>query len=60
MNRGSATALADALSRLLADDELRAEFGRKGREKALAEFDWLATAQQMVGVYRSLRTAEAN
>ena len=60
VHRGSATALADALSRLLSDDQLRAEFGRKGREKALAEFDWLATAQQMVGVYRSLQTAEAN
>lgn len=38
--------LADRLSLLLADEELRAEFGRRGQERVLQHFTWQATANR--------------
>jgi glycosyltransferase involved in cell wall biosynthesis len=42
--------LRDALIRLAGDPLLRADLGRRGRERA-ARFDWRATAAQMVSLY---------
>ena len=52
--RGDAQSLADAMRKLLDDEALRQQFGRAGRQKALAEFDWMNTAQSMESLYFSL------
>jgi glycosyltransferase involved in cell wall biosynthesis len=44
---GRADALADALERLIAAPDLRAEMGRAGREKVSAEFDVRASARRL-------------
>jgi glycosyltransferase involved in cell wall biosynthesis len=44
-------AFADALIRLLGDPEALAAMGRRGREKAVAVFDWEAVAAAVAAVY---------
>lgn len=46
--------LANAMRQLLDNADLCKEYGRAGREKALREFDWLATARAMETMYESL------
>ncbi len=48
---GDEAALAAALNRLLADDELRARLGRRARERALREFTIPRMVEQTLGVY---------
>jgi glycosyltransferase involved in cell wall biosynthesis len=50
-------ALADALSRLLADPALGARFGAAGRRVALTEHGWDQIARRTLLVYRSVMTA---
>jgi glycosyltransferase involved in cell wall biosynthesis len=52
--RADAQSIADAMRKLLDDEALRQQFGRAGRQKALAEFDWMNTAQSMESLYFSL------
>jgi len=52
--KGDSAALAQALDRLLADPELRRTMGVRGRERALARFDWDVTARQFESLYLSL------
>ena len=47
-------ALADALTRLIADPVLRASFGRAGAQRALAEFDRSAMARRTLELYEEL------
>lgn len=47
-------ALAEALSRVLADGELRLRFGRAGRARVAREFSLDAMLQHYVALYRSL------
>ncbi len=54
VKKADADELANAMRQLLDDESLRKDFGRAGREKALAEFDWLTTARSMEKVYESL------
>ncbi|MFF4757298.1 glycosyltransferase family 4 protein [Streptomyces sp. NPDC001292] len=49
---GDAGALAAALSRLLADPELRFRLGRAGRERVLRHFTWARAAEGTVARYR--------
>ena len=49
-----AQALADAIDRLAADPELRARFGRAGRELVEQEFSSQRIGQDVVGIYRRL------
>ncbi|MFE7230069.1 glycosyltransferase family 4 protein [Streptomyces sp. NPDC001231] len=49
---GDAGALATALSRLLADPELRLRLGRAGRERVLRHFTWARAAEGTVARYR--------
>ena len=46
--------LADAINQLARDPDLRARFGKAGRERAIAHFSWDAIAQTTLGLYRSL------
>lgn len=46
--------LADAINSLVEDPERAAVWGRRGRERALAEFSWSGIAQRTVQLYRSL------
>jgi glycosyltransferase involved in cell wall biosynthesis len=48
---GDATALRDAMARLLTDPELRADFGRRGRRRVLECYTNERIAMQTVGVY---------
>lgn len=47
-------ALADAISRLLVDEGLRAALGRAARERALALFDQRAIARQSISTYAAV------
>ncbi len=47
-------ALAQAIGRLLDDDELRARLGAAGRERVLGRFTWQVTAAGTAAEYRSL------
>lgn len=49
---GDSPALADALNRLLADDELRQRLGRQARERALGDFSIERMVASTVAVYR--------
>jgi glycosyltransferase involved in cell wall biosynthesis len=51
---GDSGALADALTRLIADPALRASFGRAGAQRALAEFDRSAMARRTLELYEEL------
>jgi starch synthase len=46
--------LAGAINGLVDDPERAAVWGRRGRERALAEFSWSGIAQRTVQLYRSL------
>lgn len=50
----NATALADALARLLADPELRLRMGQRGRERVLNEFAQEKIIDQVLALYRGL------
>jgi alpha-maltose-1-phosphate synthase len=47
-------ALASALNSLLADPGRAEAMGRRGRERAIAEFSWPAIAEQTVALYAEL------
>ena len=47
-------ALAEAVSTLIEDPAKAAEFGARGRARAVAEFSWDAIAAQTAGLYASL------
>jgi glycosyltransferase involved in cell wall biosynthesis len=51
---GDATALREAMARLLADRQLRDELGRRGRQRVLDCYTNERIAEQTVGVYRSV------
>ena len=50
----NATALADALARLLADPELRQRMGQRGRERVLNEFAQERIVDQVLALYREV------
>jgi alpha-maltose-1-phosphate synthase len=52
-----AAALAEAINALLADPGRAAEFGARGRARAVAEFGWDAIAAQTAELYASLTGA---
>jgi len=52
--KGDATAIATAIDRLLADDELRRKMGVAGRIRALGRFDWDLSVKQFEAVYASV------
>jgi alpha-maltose-1-phosphate synthase len=45
---------AERVNRLLADPALAEQFGKAGRERALARFSWPAIAAQTATLYREL------
>jgi alpha-maltose-1-phosphate synthase len=47
-------ALADAINSLIADPAKAAEFGARGRARAVAEFSWDSIAVKTAGLYRRL------
>jgi glycosyltransferase involved in cell wall biosynthesis len=49
-----AVALADALDRLLDDEQLRGRLGRKGRAKVLEEFNVQISAARMADIFRTV------
>jgi glycosyltransferase involved in cell wall biosynthesis len=51
---GNPGALAEALMRVAADDQLAAELGAAGRRRVLAEFDWDLQVTRMEDLLRSL------
>lgn len=52
--RGSADAIADAMTRLLSDPALCEQMGKAGRQRSLRLFDWDRTAEQFEQIYQSL------
>ena len=54
---GEPAALAGAINALVRDPALAAEMGRRGRERAVAEFDWAGIAAQTVALYQELARA---
>jgi starch synthase len=51
---GDPAALADAVNTLVRDQSMAAAMGRRGRERAIAEFDWAGIAAQTVALYQEL------
>jgi L-malate glycosyltransferase len=47
-------ALAEALSELIINPELRTEMGRNGRKKVLTEYNWSESVNKMISVYKSV------
>ena len=54
VERGNATELADALLRLMEDDELRKSMGKAGRDRVGKLFTWDLTAAKLLGYYQNL------
>jgi glycosyltransferase involved in cell wall biosynthesis len=50
---GDADALAEAVTRLAADPELRARLGRAARERILTEYTWRRNAERVVSAVRA-------
>jgi glycosyltransferase involved in cell wall biosynthesis len=48
-------ALADAIQRLISDPGLRMELGAAGRQTILTGFDIRSTADQMLGIFKTLQ-----
>ncbi|WP_194288717.1 glycosyltransferase, partial [Ornithinicoccus halotolerans] len=53
---GDPEGLADRLSRVLGDTDLRSRLARQGLARA-REYDWSRVGEQVVAVYESVRTA---
>jgi len=51
---GDPAPLADAVNVLVRDQALAAAMGQRGRERAIAEFDWASIAAQTVSLYEEL------
>jgi glycosyltransferase involved in cell wall biosynthesis len=51
--------LAEALSRLVQDDDLRAELGRRARARVEQEFGWQNIARRHLDLYRDVRQSRA-
>ena len=56
---GDPVALADAVNALVRDQALAAAMGQRGRERAVAEFDWAGIARQTVRLYEELTGSSA-
>ena len=54
---GDPAALAAGLNALALDRDRAAAMGRRGRERAVAEFSWASVAAQTAGLYSELATA---
>lgn len=52
--RGSIDELRTSLADLLRDPDRRAEMGRLGRERVVAEYSWAATVRETTDVYREI------
>jgi glycosyltransferase involved in cell wall biosynthesis len=57
---GNPLALREAIARLLGDDTLRQDLGRRGRERVLKCYTHRRVADQTVRAYRSVVGAAAN
>jgi alpha-maltose-1-phosphate synthase len=56
---GDPAALAESVNTLVRDQALAADMGRRGRERAVAEFDWAGIAAQTAELYQELAGAGA-
>lgn len=54
VERGDADALAEAILRLLVDDNLRIAMGEAGRRRAVEKFDWDHQAQKLLHQYHAM------
>jgi glycosyltransferase involved in cell wall biosynthesis len=54
VERGDASALAEAILRLLSDEELRKSMGRAARKRAVELFSWEQTAKNLLKLYESI------
>ncbi|HND13822.1 MAG TPA: glycosyltransferase, partial [Pseudomonadales bacterium] len=57
---GDASALAAAISALLADPARRVELGRRARERILERFCWRRAARQMTAYYQQVLAQHGN
>ena len=56
VDRGDATGLADAISRLIADDRLRTAMGSAGRQRARDHFSWDRMTERLKEIYEELHS----
>jgi glycosyltransferase involved in cell wall biosynthesis len=56
---GDVEAFADAVERLLDDDQLRGTMGAAARARVVEHLDWRPQAERYVGVYERLLGAQA-
>src|SRR5438552_3994884 len=56
----SAASIADAINSLLANPELAADMGRRGRMLIEQRYSWATAVQQLTGVYERISTKTRN
>jgi glycosyltransferase involved in cell wall biosynthesis len=54
VDEGDAESLANAVIRLLEDEQLRREMGKAGRERVIALFAWEQVSNQLTTLYQDL------
>ncbi|MBD2446893.1 glycosyltransferase family 4 protein [Nostoc sp. FACHB-152] len=59
VERGDADALAEAMLRLLLDDNLAIAMGEAGRQQAIEKFDWEHQAQKLLHYYHAMMNLTA-
>jgi glycosyltransferase involved in cell wall biosynthesis len=57
---GDPQALAEAIVRVLSQDELRKAMGKAGRQRAVELFSWDRIAERMLGYYQNICECQAN
>jgi starch synthase len=56
---GDASSLAAALDRICSSPDMRIGMGQRGRQRVLDHFDWSASADAAVAIYREILVAKA-
>ena len=56
---GDASALANAIERLLEDAELRQRLGQESRRRIVDRFSWGETAERTLALYQEVRSKRA-
>jgi glycosyltransferase involved in cell wall biosynthesis len=58
--RGDSAGLAEAITSLLENDDLRESMGRAGRQRALQLFSWEKVSERLLTLYQGLTQGEAH
>lgn len=60
VEKENAELLADKIEKLIFDERLRISFGKNGREKVLKDYNWNASVETMINIYKGLKRHNTN